>query len=142
MRRQQLPKWFTNLEGSHQHKNAVLSTCPSISPSWTLMIGWPFSAKVRAAFSRAVKRSLDARSNTATHRAAPIRSIRSWTTSAQADKTSLSFGSTFKTSSCTFRYFAVRNDAGNYLGTVELTQDLTPLRQLSGERRLLAYEGS
>ena len=37
------------------------------------------------------------------------------------------------------RYFAVRNDKGEYLGTVELTQDLEPLRQLSGERRLLAY---
>ena len=40
------------------------------------------------------------------------------------------------------RYFAVRNPAGDYLGTVELTQDLAPLRQLSGERRLLAYESS
>jgi hypothetical protein len=40
------------------------------------------------------------------------------------------------------RYFAVRNDEGKYLGTVELTQDLAPLRQLSGERRLLAYETS
>ena len=40
------------------------------------------------------------------------------------------------------RYFAVRNLAGEYLGTVELTQDLAPLRQLSGERRLLAYESS
>jgi len=40
------------------------------------------------------------------------------------------------------RYFAVRNDEGKYLGTVELTQDLAPLRQLSGERRLLAYESS
>ena len=40
------------------------------------------------------------------------------------------------------RYFAVRNDEGKYLGTVELTQDLAPLRQLSGERRLLAYESN
>ncbi len=40
------------------------------------------------------------------------------------------------------RYFAVRNPAGEYLGTVELTQDLAPLRQLFGERRLLAYESS
>jgi DUF438 domain-containing protein len=38
------------------------------------------------------------------------------------------------------RYFAVRNAEGRYLGTVELTQDLAPLHQLSGERRLLAYE--
>ncbi len=37
------------------------------------------------------------------------------------------------------RYFAVRNSDGTYLGTVELTQDLTPLRALQGERRLLEY---
>jgi hypothetical protein len=40
------------------------------------------------------------------------------------------------------RYFAVRDDEGKYLGTVELTQDLGPLRQLCGERRLLAYEST
>jgi hypothetical protein len=38
------------------------------------------------------------------------------------------------------RYFAVRDDGGRYLGTLEVTQDLTPLRQLEGERRLLQYE--
>jgi DUF438 domain-containing protein len=37
------------------------------------------------------------------------------------------------------RYFAVRNQEGNYLGTVELTQDIAPLRELKGERRLLQY---
>lgn len=37
------------------------------------------------------------------------------------------------------RYFAVRDKKGKYLGTVELTQDITPLRALSGERRLLQY---
>jgi len=40
------------------------------------------------------------------------------------------------------RYFAVRNPDGAYLGTVELTQDLTPLRALQGERRLLEYEST
>jgi DUF438 domain-containing protein len=40
------------------------------------------------------------------------------------------------------RYFAVRTHDGRYLGTVELTQDLTPLRALQGERRLLEYESS
>ncbi|MGO9304531.1 MAG: DUF438 domain-containing protein [Candidatus Korobacteraceae bacterium] len=40
------------------------------------------------------------------------------------------------------RYFAVRTEDGRYLGTVELTQDLTPLRALQGERRLLEYEGA
>lgn len=37
------------------------------------------------------------------------------------------------------RYFAVRDDAGRYLGTMEVTQDATDLRALQGERRLLEY---
>jgi DUF438 domain-containing protein len=38
------------------------------------------------------------------------------------------------------RYFALRDDAGTYLGTLEVTQDLTRERALQGERRLLQYE--
>ena len=38
------------------------------------------------------------------------------------------------------RYFAVRDGEGSYLGTLEVTQDLTHQRQLSGERRLLSYD--
>jgi DUF438 domain-containing protein len=37
------------------------------------------------------------------------------------------------------RYFAVRDENGTYLGTLEVTQDLTHERQLTGERRLLQY---
>ena len=37
------------------------------------------------------------------------------------------------------RYFAVRDEKGNYGGTLEVTQDLTRLRSLQGERRLLQY---
>jgi len=37
------------------------------------------------------------------------------------------------------RYFAVRNAESKYLGTLEVTQDLTEIRQLEGERRLLQY---
>jgi DUF438 domain-containing protein len=36
------------------------------------------------------------------------------------------------------RYFAVRADDGEFLGTLEVTQDIAPLRDLEGERRLLA----
>ena len=36
------------------------------------------------------------------------------------------------------RYFAVRDPDGTYLGTLEVTQDIAPLRALEGERRLLA----
>jgi len=35
------------------------------------------------------------------------------------------------------RYFPVRGRSGEYLGTVEVTQDVGPLQKLSGERRLL-----
>jgi len=38
------------------------------------------------------------------------------------------------------RYFAVRGDDNRYLGTLEVTQDLTRLRTLDGERRLLQFE--
>jgi uncharacterized protein len=37
------------------------------------------------------------------------------------------------------RYFAVRDAGGKYMGTLEVTQDLTRLRSLEGERRLLEY---
>lgn len=37
-------------------------------------------------------------------------------------------------------YYAVRDDQGEYLGTLEVTQDVSEIRQLEGERRLLAYD--
>ena len=39
------------------------------------------------------------------------------------------------------QYFALRGAPGEYLGTLEVTQDATRLRALTGERRLLEYEG-
>jgi DUF438 domain-containing protein len=36
-------------------------------------------------------------------------------------------------------YFAVRDEKGEYLGTLEVTQDLTAKRALEGEQRLLSY---
>ncbi len=36
------------------------------------------------------------------------------------------------------RYFPVRDPAGEYLGTMEVVQDIAPLRALTGQRRLLA----
>ena len=38
-------------------------------------------------------------------------------------------------------YIALRDKSGSYLGTIEFTQDLTKLRKLEGEQRLLSYEG-
>jgi PAS domain S-box-containing protein len=37
------------------------------------------------------------------------------------------------------RYFAVRNKAGKYLGTLEVTQDITEIKEIEGEKRLLDY---
>ncbi|MFW5913717.1 MAG: PAS domain-containing protein [Bacillota bacterium] len=36
------------------------------------------------------------------------------------------------------RYFAVRNKDGEYLGTLEMTQDIDPLRAFEGEKRLIS----
>jgi len=36
-------------------------------------------------------------------------------------------------------YFALRGESGEYLGTIEFTQDITRLRGLEGEQRLLSY---
>jgi hypothetical protein len=40
------------------------------------------------------------------------------------------------------QYFALRGVQGEYQGTLEVTQDATRLRSLTGERRLLQYEGA
>ncbi|PTV93471.1 hypothetical protein C8C76_14016 [Halanaerobium saccharolyticum] len=37
-------------------------------------------------------------------------------------------------------YYALRDDNGNYRGTIEVSQDLTELRELEGEQRLLDWE--
>lgn len=37
-------------------------------------------------------------------------------------------------------YYAVRDEKGEYIGTLEITQDVSEIRQLEGERRLLAYD--
>lgn len=38
------------------------------------------------------------------------------------------------------RYFAVRDEAGNYLGTLEVSQDITDLQKITDEKRLLDAE--
>ena len=37
------------------------------------------------------------------------------------------------------RYFAVRDKEGKYLGTLEATQDITGIKKIEGEKRLLDY---
>lgn len=36
------------------------------------------------------------------------------------------------------RYFAVRNDKGEFLGTLEFTQDIKPIQEITGEKRLVS----
>jgi len=38
------------------------------------------------------------------------------------------------------RYFAVRDKNGEYLGTMEVTQDLTDIKKIEGEKRLLDWK--
>lgn len=39
------------------------------------------------------------------------------------------------------RYFAVRDKDGKYLGTMEVSQDITDIKKIEGEKRLLDWEG-
>jgi len=38
------------------------------------------------------------------------------------------------------RYFPVRDKAGKYLGTLEVSQDITDIKKIEGEKRLLDWE--
>ncbi len=38
------------------------------------------------------------------------------------------------------RYFAVRDKNGKYIGTLEVTQNITNLQKITGEKRLLDME--
>ncbi len=38
------------------------------------------------------------------------------------------------------RYFAVRDKAGKYMGVLEVSQDITDLQKITGEKRLLDME--
>lgn len=37
-------------------------------------------------------------------------------------------------------YYAMRDERGDYMGTLEVTQDLTDIKNFKGERRILTYE--
>ncbi|MGC8849909.1 MAG: hypothetical protein ACP5QI_05495 [Candidatus Bathyarchaeia archaeon] len=49
-------------------------------------------------------------------------------------------GSTLKGRFVYIRYFPVRGINGEYLGSIEVTQDITDIKELEGERRLLDEE--
>ncbi len=46
----------------------------------------------------------------------------------------------FKGRKILIRYFPVRDREGNYLGTLEVTQDITDIKKIEGEKRLLDWD--
>ena len=52
-------------------------------------------------------------------------------------KDSESFWINIKGKTVLIKYLALRNDDGKYLGTLEISQDITEIKNLKGERRLL-----
>jgi uncharacterized protein len=60
----------------------------------------------------------------------------------QGNQNSASFWINMKGKFIYIDYYAIRDKEGNYLGTLEFTQDLTRLRELQGEQRLLSYSGN
>ena len=55
-------------------------------------------------------------------------------------KDTAEFWITFKGRFLHIRYFAVRDEEGNYEGVLEASQDVTDIRELQGEKRLLDWE--
>ncbi|MGJ7912982.1 DUF438 domain-containing protein [Neobacillus sp. LXY-1] len=53
-------------------------------------------------------------------------------------KDSEDFWIKFKDKYVYIRYFAVRDDAGNYIGTLEFTQNIDPIKAIDGEKRILS----
>ena len=50
------------------------------------------------------------------------------------------FWITFKGRFIHIRYFAIRDEEGNYKGVIEVSQDVTDIRKLEGQQRLLDWE--
>lgn len=55
----------------------------------------------------------------------------------EGKKDSFDFWINFKEKLVYIRYFALRDNNKNYLGTLEVTQDITEIKNLKGEKRLL-----
>ncbi len=60
----------------------------------------------------------------------------------EGKRDSVDFWITFNERFLYIRYFAIRNNEGNYLGTLEVTQDITNVKKLEGEKRLLDEKNS
>jgi hypothetical protein len=58
----------------------------------------------------------------------------------KGEKDSAEFWITMNNRLIHIRYFAVRDGNGKYLGTMEVTQDLTDIKKIEGEKRLLDWK--
>ncbi|PIE86262.1 MAG: hypothetical protein CSA05_01360 [Bacteroidia bacterium] len=58
----------------------------------------------------------------------------------KGERNEASFWINFRDKFVYIQYFAVRDDAGNYKGVLEITYDGTTIRKLEGEQRLLDWE--
>ena len=57
----------------------------------------------------------------------------------RGDKDSASFWIRMRGDFILIQYFAVRNEAGQYRGVIEVTQEISEIRSLEGEKRLLDW---
>ena len=58
----------------------------------------------------------------------------------EGDKEKARFWIQMKGKFILIEYYALRDEAGNYRGTIEVSQNITELRELEGEQRLLDWE--
>ncbi|NLX61869.1 MAG: DUF438 domain-containing protein [Tissierellia bacterium] len=58
----------------------------------------------------------------------------------EGSRDTASFWIDFKGRKLLIQYFALRNSRGEYKGVLEVTQDITDIKKLEGERRLLQWE--
>ena len=58
----------------------------------------------------------------------------------KGEKDSAEFWINYKGKFLFIRYFAVRDEKGRYKGTLEVSQDITDIKKLQGEKRLLDWE--
>jgi hypothetical protein len=58
----------------------------------------------------------------------------------KGEKSEANFWINFEDKFVYIQYFAVRDNAGNYKGVLEITYDAQTVRSLEGEQRLLDWE--
>ena len=59
---------------------------------------------------------------------------------AKGEKNEASFWINYKERLIYIRYFAVRDEQKKYKGVIEMSQDITEIKQIDGEKRLLEWK--